>query len=79
MKKTPTAIAIEALKVAEEARALIIQHETECTNRWKENTTELRGLRHQMSVHASRWEKVAWMLTTAVVGAAVVTVLSNFI
>ena len=78
MRKTPTQIALDALSVAEEARTLILKHESECNERWKEATVELRGLRSQLDLHAKRWEKIAWILSTAVVGAATITIISNF-
>ena len=48
--------------LALEALERIAQHEKECGERWAEAVVELRELRKATDVHASRWEKLAWLV-----------------
>lgn len=76
-RKTPTQIALDAIDIAKEARSLILKHEADCSERWRETTLELRGLRHQLTIHSKRWEKISWILATSFIAAAAATIISN--
>jgi len=58
-RKTPTQIALDALKQIE-------RHEKECGKRWKEATAEMKSLSSQLRNHAARWEKLAWLVSGTV-------------
>jgi len=64
LRKSPTQIATEALQE-------IARHEEECGLRWKEATTEIKNLSKQVSDHADRWEKLAWLIVSALIAGAV--------
>ena len=57
--KTEMDIALEALE-------RIAEHEKECGERWAEAVVELRELRKATDSHATRWEKLAWLVITVV-------------
>ena len=57
--KTEMDIALEALE-------RIAEHEKECGERWAEAVVELRELRKASDSHATRWEKLAWLVITVV-------------
>ena len=67
-KKTPTMIATEALQQ-------IARHEKECGERWAEAHAELKQLSVDVKSHAARWEKLAWLVVTTVVGGVLATVI----
>ena len=54
------------MEIALEALDRIAQHEKECGERWAEAVVELRELRKATDSHASRWEKLAWLVITVV-------------
>ena len=54
------------MEVALEALDRIAQHEKECGERWAEAVVELRELRKATDSHATRWEKLAWLVITVV-------------
>ena len=78
-RRTPTQIALDAMQTAEAAMALIEKHEIECSNRWRETTLAVNSLRQHLGLHAKRWEKLAWILTSSLVAAAAATIISNVI
>jgi|TARA_R110002110_G_scaffold64342_1_gene177950 hypothetical protein len=68
--------------LAMQALQKIAEHEEECGKRWMEATYELRELRKQTDSHATRWERVAWLLIGTVLttsGAIVVTLATGLI
>ena len=54
------------MEIALEALDRIAQHEKECGERWAEAVVELRELRKATDSHATRWEKLAWLVITVV-------------
>lgn len=63
------------MELALEALDRIAQHEKECGKRWGEATTELKQLKELAMSHAARWERLSWIVVTAVItGAASVIV-----
>ena len=54
------------MEIALEALNRIAQHEKECGERWAEAVVELRELRKATDSHATRWEKLAWLVITVV-------------
>ena len=54
------------MEMALEALDRIAQHEKECGERWAEAVVELRELRKATDSHATRWEKLAWLVITVV-------------
>ena len=54
------------MEIALEALDRIAQHEKECGERWAEAVVELRELRKTTDSHATRWEKLAWLVITVV-------------
>lgn len=70
-KKTPTQLATDALNA-------IARHERECGERWAEAHAELKALANSVDAHAKRWEKLAWLVVSTVVVAAVATILKSY-
>ena len=73
-RKSPTMLATEALEQ-------IARHEKECGLRWAEAHAELKMLAKEQTraasataSHAARWEKLAWLVVTVTIGAAITTV-----
>ena len=54
------------MEIALEALDRIAQHEKEGGERWAEAVVELRELRKATDSHATRWEKLAWLVITVV-------------
>ena len=52
----------DALETAVLALEQIARHEKECSRKWGDAHTELKIIRHQLGLHASRWERLAWMV-----------------
>ena len=71
-RKTPTMLATSALEQ-------IARHERECGMRWAEAHAELKALSKSVSSHAARWEKLAWLVVSTVVCAALATVLKSYL
>jgi len=65
-RRTPTALANEALVIANKALALIAEHERTCGLRWEGVHQELRMIREQTRAHAQRWEKLAWFVVCTI-------------
>ena len=59
------------MEIALEALDRIAQHEKECGERWAEAVVELRELRKATDSHATRWEKLAWLVITVVFTTAI--------
>jgi hypothetical protein len=68
--KTEMQIALEALE-------RISIHEKECGERWAEAIVELRELRKATDSHAQRWEKLAWLVVSAVIAGVLATVIAH--
>lgn len=68
-RKTPTAIAIEALTVANMALSKLSEHERTCGLRWKGVQDELKLIREQTRAHSARWEKLAWIVVVSALAA----------
>ena len=69
-RKTPTQIALDALKQIE-------KHEKECGERWSEATKEMKSLSKQLSNHAARWEKLAWLVCGTIVTAILAMIIRS--
>jgi len=68
--KTEMQIALEALE-------RISIHEKECGERWAEAIVELRELRKATDSHAQRWEKLAWLVVSAVIAGVIAVVIAH--
>tara|TARA_R100000687_G_C6385433_1_gene134697 strand:+ start:167 stop:388 length:222 start_codon:yes stop_codon:yes gene_type:complete len=65
----------DSMEIALKALQKIERHERECSLRWKEATSELRGIRKDTVRNSKRWERLAWLvvgtLITAVLAASI--------
>tara|TARA_R110000796_G_scaffold92054_1_gene196279 strand:+ start:65 stop:286 length:222 start_codon:yes stop_codon:yes gene_type:complete len=68
--KTEMEIALEALE-------RIAEHEKECGERWIECILELKELRKATDNHAKRWEKLAWLVVSSVIGGVIAVVIAH--
>jgi len=68
--KTEMEIALEALE-------RIAEHEKECGERWIECILELKELRRATDNHAKRWEKLAWLVVSSVIGGVIAVVIAH--
>ena len=62
---------------AEQALEKIAKHEAECAQRWGEALVELRELRKVTDAHASRWERLAWLVVASAATAVVSILMSH--
>ena len=65
----------DAMEIALKALQKIEKHERECSLRWKEATSELRGIRKDTLRNSKRWERLAWL----VVGTLVTAILAAWL
>ena len=65
------------MQIALEALDRISIHEKECGERWAEAIVELRELRKATDSHAQRWEKLAWLVVSAVIAGVLATVIAH--
>jgi hypothetical protein len=65
----------DAMEIALKALQKIERHERECSLRWKEATSELRGIRKDTLRNSKRWEHLAWL----VVGTLVTAILAAWL
>ena len=65
----------DAMEIALKALQKIERHERECSLRWKEATSELRGIRKDTLRNSKRWERLAWL----VVGTLVTAILAAWL
>lgn len=65
----------DAMEIALKALQKIERHERECSLRWKEATSELRGIRQDTLRNSKRWERLAWL----VVGTLVTAILAAWL
>jgi 20S proteasome alpha/beta subunit len=59
----------DAMEIALKALQKIERHERECSLRWKEATSELRGIRKDTLRNSKRWERLAWLVVGTLVTA----------
>jgi len=59
----------DAMEIALKALQKIEKHERECSLRWKEATSELRGIRKDTFRNSKRWERLAWLVVGTLVTA----------
>ena len=52
----------KAMEAALNALEQIARHEKECGRRWGDAHAEMKLIREQLSHHASRWERLAWLV-----------------
>tara|TARA_B100000949_G_C13888522_1_gene287700 strand:+ start:99 stop:320 length:222 start_codon:yes stop_codon:yes gene_type:complete len=52
----------DSMEIALKALQKIERHERECSLRWKEATSELRGIRKDTVRNSKRWERLAWLV-----------------
>ena len=52
----------KAMEAALNALQQIARHEKECGLRWRDAHAEMKLIREQLRHHASRWERLAWMV-----------------
>jgi hypothetical protein len=65
-RKSSTQMALDALDK-------IARHEKECGERWAEAAAEMKLLGEIVRNHSARWERLAWLVVTTVVIAAIGT------
>lgn len=65
------------MEIALEALERIAEHEKECGERWIECILELKELRRATDNHAKRWEKLAWLVVSSVIGGVIAVVIAH--